>query len=67
MKIILNNIEQVVDKDTLSVNELLKLRIYTFKMIVVKINGVLIRKPEYDSTQIHEGDQVTVLHLVSGG
>lgn len=67
MKIILNNIEQVIDKDTLSVNELLKLRIYTFKMIVVKINGVLVRKPNYDSTQIHDGDQVTVLHLVSGG
>jgi len=67
MKIILNNTEQIIDQDNLSVNELLQLRIFTFKMIVVKINGVLIRKPDYESTLIHEGDQVTMLHLVSGG
>jgi len=67
MKIILNNTEQIINKETLTVTELLQIRIYTFKMIVVKINGVLIRKPEYDNTQIHDGDQVTVLHLVSGG
>ena len=67
MKIILNNIEQIIDKDTLTVNELIQLRTFTFKMLVVKINGVLIRKTEYDNTQIHDGDQVTVLHLVSGG
>lgn len=67
MKIILNNTEQIINKETLTVTELLQIRIYTFKMIVVKINGVLIRKPDYENTRIHDGDQVTVLHLVSGG
>ena len=67
MNIILNNTEQIIDKDTLTINELLQLRLYTFKMIVVKINGVLIKKSQYESTQIHDGDQVTILHLVSGG
>ena len=67
MKIILNNIEQIIDKDNLTVSELLQIRTYTFKMIVVKLNGVLIRKPQYNSAQIHDGDHVTVLHLVSGG
>ena len=67
MKIILNNTEEIINKETLSISELLKLRTFTFKMLVVKINGVLVRKPEYENTQIHDGDQVTVLHLVSGG
>ena len=67
MKIILNNTEEIIDKETLSISELLKLRTFTFKMLVVKINGVLVRKPEYENTLIHNGDQVTVLHLVSGG
>ena len=67
MKITLNNRIEIIDKETLTVSELLHLRTFTFKMLVVKINGVLIRKPQYDSTHIHDGDQVTVLHLVSGG
>jgi thiamine biosynthesis protein ThiS len=67
MKIILNNTEQIIDKETLTISELLQLRTFTFKMLVVKINGVLIRKPAYEHTQIHDGDQVIVLHLVSGG
>jgi sulfur carrier protein len=67
MKIILNNTEETIDKETLTISELLHLRTFTFKMLVVKINGVLIRKPEYEHTWIKDGDQVTVLHLVSGG
>jgi sulfur carrier protein len=67
MKITLNNREEIINQATLSVSELLQLRTFTFKMIVVKINGVLVRKPEYNTTLIREGDHVTVLHLVSGG
>jgi sulfur carrier protein len=67
MKITLNNRIEIIDKETLAVSELLYLRTFTFKMLVVKINGVLIRKPQYENTMIKEGDHVTVLHLVSGG
>ena len=67
MKIILNNTEEFIDRDSITVSELLKLRNFTFKMIVVKVNGTLIRKPDYNSTHIFDGDVVMMLHLVSGG
>lgn len=48
-------------------NELLKVKNFTFKMLVVKINGKLVKKNEYDDSFIHDGDEVMVLHLISGG
>lgn len=67
MNIILNNRQVCIDAEKLTVNELLKVKNYTFKMIVVKINKQLIKKEAYDSATIKDGDQVSVLHLISGG
>ncbi|MCX6279739.1 MAG: sulfur carrier protein ThiS [Bacteroidetes bacterium] len=67
MKIILNNNQEEFNGDILSVSELLTLKNFTFKMLVIKINGRLIKKPEYNSATIIDGDEVHVLHLISGG
>ena len=67
MNIILNNRPESFDKTQLSVAELLKEKNYTFKMLVIKVNGKLVKKDSYDSFHIKDGDDVTVLHLVSGG
>ena len=67
MKIILNNNPESFDIGNCSVNELLRMKNFTFKMLIIKINGKLIRKDEYDTTLISEGDDVNVLHLISGG
>lgn len=67
MRIILNNREEEFGAEKLSVSQLLELKQFTFKMIVVKLNGKLIKKPEYTSTFISDGDNVNVLHLISGG
>ena len=67
MKIILNNKEEELTGDTLTISELLKVKNFTFKMLVIKVNKQLIRKNEYDSVLIHDGDDVMVLHLISGG
>ncbi len=67
MKIILNNKEEVFDSELLTINELLKLKNYTFKMLVIKVNNQLVRKSEYDQVTVREGDDVMVLHLISGG
>ncbi len=67
MKIILNNREEVLSEEQLTVNQLLTLKSFSFKMLVIKINGKLIRKADYETTQIQEGDDVMVLHLISGG
>ena len=67
MKITLNNREESFDNDTMTVADLLKEKNFTFKMLVIKINGKLIKKEFYSSTLINENDNVLVLHLISGG
>jgi sulfur carrier protein len=67
MKIILNNKEEVFEGDQLTINELLKVKKFTFKMLVIKVNGRMIKKTEYNSAIVHDGDDVMVLHLISGG
>jgi thiamine biosynthesis protein ThiS len=67
MNIILNNRPETINTEKITVNELLKQKNFTFKMLVVKINGQLIKKDQYGTAEITGGDNVTVLHLVSGG
>jgi len=67
MIIILNNKSEYFEGDTLTVNELLAKKKFTFKMLIVKINGQLIKKSDFDKTTVKDGDDVMVLHLISGG
>jgi sulfur carrier protein len=67
MNIILNNRPESIAAETMTVRELLEHKRFTFKLLVVKINHQLIKKDQYDQAQIRDGDQVMVLHLVSGG
>lgn len=67
MKINLNNRPEELEGNRLTVSELLKAKNFTFRMLIVKINGRLVEKGRYDSALIEEGDDVQVLHLISGG
>jgi sulfur carrier protein len=67
MKILLNNREEEFRTEEISVNEMLTLKKFSFKMRIIKINGLLISKEKYDSTIIHDGDNVQMLYLMSGG
>jgi thiamine biosynthesis protein ThiS len=67
MKIILNNRPENIDATELTIKELLKYKNFTFRMLVIKINGKLIKKDQYETATIKDGDKVSVLHLVSGG
>jgi thiamine biosynthesis protein ThiS len=67
MKILLNNREEEFAKEPLSVNEMLLLKKFSFKMRIIKVNGLLIPKEKYSTTLIHEGDDVQMLYLMSGG
>lgn len=67
MKIILNNKEEIFDSELLTINELLKLKNYTFKMLVIKVNNQLVKKSEYSQITVKDGDDVMILHLISGG
>ncbi len=67
MKITLNNNPDVISTENITITELLKLKNFTFKMLIVKINGTLVKKTAYDTATINDGDDVMVLHLISGG
>ncbi|MBN3036331.1 MAG: sulfur carrier protein ThiS [Bacteroidales bacterium] len=67
MKIILNNREEEVTGNEMTLQQLLDSRNYSFKLLVTKINGKLIRKEDRSTAMIGEGDRVMVLHLISGG
>ncbi|PKP29584.1 MAG: thiamine biosynthesis protein ThiS [Bacteroidetes bacterium HGW-Bacteroidetes-17] len=67
MKIILNNREEVIDRDTITLEELIQYKSYTFKLLVTKINDQLVKKDDRKITHIKDGDKVVVLHMISGG
>jgi sulfur carrier protein len=67
MKIILNNREEEIDGDILSISMMLEIKKFSFKMRIIKINGLLIPREKYDSTIIHDGDNVQMIYLMSGG
>jgi sulfur carrier protein len=67
MKILLNNREEEFDRDFLTVSEMLELKKFSFRMRIIKINGILISKEKYDSVTIMDGDNVQMLYLMSGG
>lgn len=65
-KIIVNN--NIIDwEESMTITRILEVMNYTFRMLVVKVDGQLIKKNEYDITYIKPGADVQVIHLISGG
>lgn len=67
MKIFLNNREETLSKDLMTVTEMLEEKKFTYPMRIIKINGVYIPREGYGSTLIKEGDNVQMIYLMSGG
>jgi thiamine biosynthesis protein ThiS len=67
MQIQLNNRIEEFDGISKTISEILKIKNFTFPRIIVKLNGKLIKKPSYDNTQVRDGDELNVIHLISGG
>jgi len=67
MNITLNNRPDSFTEKSLTFEELIKKKNFTFKFIVTKLNGKLVKKDERSKVTIHAGDDVMVMHLVSGG
>jgi len=67
MEILLNNRNETIDKDEISLADLIILKNFTFKLLVTKVNAKLIKKEERSNFIIRGGDEVHVLHMISGG
>ncbi len=68
MNITLNNrSENLEGYNQLTVQQLLEVKNFSYKMLLVRINDVTIKREDYDTTMIKEGDKVAVIHLMTGG
>lgn len=67
MKIVLNNKETELPVEQITVQGLLRAMNFTFPLIVIKVNGELVKKENYDRVQLRKGDNVDAIHLISGG
>ena len=67
MKITLNNNNEELNENEITVQQLLNIKKFTFKMLVIKINGKVVKRENYNTSVIVDGDSVDVIHLISGG
>jgi sulfur carrier protein len=51
----------------MTVQDLLDALKFSFRMIVVKINGQVVLRPDFPTTLIPEGAEVQAIHLIGGG
>ncbi len=67
MKLVING-EEVTSKDGLNVSELLvEQEVKMPEMVSVEINGQILKRGEFDTTVLNEGDKVEFLYFMGGG
>lgn len=69
MNLVINNRPEKLDVKAVSitVEELLIAKNFTYKMLMVRVNGKNVKREDYKTTLIRENDNVEVIHLISGG
>ncbi|HNX00638.1 MAG TPA: sulfur carrier protein ThiS [Candidatus Cloacimonadota bacterium] len=67
MKTIIVNGNEIEWEENLTITGVLEKMNYSFRMLVIKIDGQLVRKTDYDTTLVPAGANVEVIHLISGG
>lgn len=68
MNIKINGETATIDSDSLSVTELLKVRhIEMPEMVSVELNGSILDRDKFDSTQVKENDEIEFLYFMGGG
>ena len=67
MEITLNNRLEDIPEEIKTIEKLILFKSFTFPRIIVKINGLLIKKPNYPNAEVNQGDNIEIIHLISGG
>ena len=67
MNIMLNNRHETVEGDLFTISQIMVIKSFKFRMLVVRLNDRLIKKEEYETTFVKDGDDLKIIHLVSGG
>ena len=64
---LLNNREFEHYEGNMTISDVIEIMRFTYPRLVVKVNGRLIQKNDYDSTILNENDDVKIHHLLAGG
>ncbi len=68
MNITLNNKPETIEgRDQISISELMELKKFTYKLLLVRVNNVGVQPEQYSETIVKDGDNVLILHLITGG
>ncbi len=51
----------------MTVQDLLDALKFSFRMIVVKVNGQVVLRKDFRTTEVPDGAEVQAIHLISGG
>ncbi len=67
MKIIING-KEIEIKEELTISELLGMQnIKILEMVVVEVNGRILKRREFESTILNEDDKIEFLYYMGGG
>ena len=67
MKIFLNNSEEFFEPEDLTVSRILELKQFKTKLMMVKVNGNLVKKADWNKFNIRHGDDVHIVMITNGG
>ena len=68
MKITINGEEETIEKDSLTISELLVHKNVDMpEMVTVEYNGDMLEREKFDSQSVKEGDKVEFLYFMGGG
>jgi thiamine biosynthesis protein ThiS len=61
------NDEEIKWRKGMTVRDAMNQVHFTFPLVVVSVNGMIIPPDELDKFIVNDGDEIMVLHLTSGG
>ena len=67
MTITVNEQSHSWPEQSLTVREILARLNFSFPLIVVRLDGQLVPKSDYDSVAVPDGARMEAIHLISGG
>lgn len=66
MNLVVNG-ERFESSDEMSIRSLVDSLLLSEKRVAVELNGSVVRRTEWDSVHLSEGDKVEIVHFVGGG
>ncbi len=67
VRITVNRRPEEFPEDGLSVSEVFARLRFSFPLIIARLNGRLVRRAEWATTMVREGDELEADHLIGGG